>query len=374
MRKRSNLSLHINSSALLENVRQIRGICGSRVRFCAITKANAYGHGSCEITKLLAQSDIEYFGVFTPDEAFDYAGKVKQKYLALEPVHPDMPGVLLHEAAELGVECTIASLQSAEYAAAMLENTKIPLKVHINIDTGMGRCGIQHEEFPQLLEFVNQQETLKLVGIYTHFPAADEEDLTFTRKQINEFESIISESRGNISNDVILHAANSAAALRLSETRLDMVRCGLGMYGCLSLPEITGIKLKPVMRLTAPIIHIATIKQGQSVSYGRTFTAQRETTIGIVPVGYADGYDLRHSSNAVMKVCGCKAPVIGRVTMSLTVIDLTDIPWASPGASATILDDRPGSPCSAEALAKARGTIVYEVLTSAPADATIIVE
>jgi alanine racemase len=192
--------------------------------------------------------------------------------------------------------------------------------------------------------------------------------------QIHEFETLISEYRGQIGEDVIIHAANSAAALRLSETRLDMIRCGLGMYGCLSLPAETHIKLKPVMRLTAPIIHTATIKEGQSVSYGRTFTARRQTRIGIVPVGYADGYDLRHSSNAVMTVCGCKAPVIGRVTMSLTVIDLTDIPWVGPGASATILDDRPDSPCSAEALAKARGTIVYEVLTGAPADATIIVE
>ena len=375
MRRRSDISLHINRAALLENVRQIRGLCGEGVRFCAVTKANAYGHGLAEVTDILAGSDdVDYFAVFSPDEAFDYAGRVRQRFLSLEPVHPDMPGVMLHEAAELGVECTVASVFSAEYAAKMLRGCREPLMVQVNVDTGMGRCGVEVCDLPELLDFISGSDALQLVGIYTHFPTSDEPDASFAHSQTAAFKNIIAQYRSKMASDVIVHAANSAAAVRLPETHLDMVRCGIGIYGHLDIAEKLPVRLMPVMRVTAAIVHTITIQPGQTVSYGRTFTATRPTRVGLVPVGYGNGYDRGFSSKTVMMVRSKPAAVLGRVTMNLTAIDITDIPKATLGAYATIIDSNPHSPCSVAALAAERKTIAHEILTDAPVDATIIIE
>jgi alanine racemase len=203
---------------------------------------------------------------------------------------------------------------------------------------------------------------MRLTGVYTHLASADEADKTAAREQLARFEDVLHSC--DVREPILRHAANSAALADLPEAHYDMVRPGIALYGCPPSDELHHpLDLQPALRLTAHLMQVKTVPAGTAVGYGLTCRFDRETRVGLVPVGYGDGY-LRSLSGrgATMRIRGCDAPVCGRISMDQTVIDLTDVPAAEVGDEVEILSPDPGAPHSAAALAALAGTIPYELL------------
>lgn len=361
---RPDLQAHIFSQDLLDNVRKLKGLCPEKTRFCAVVKANAYGHGISEIVSILMRDGVDMFAVATFYEAL-HIHTITQKHpvFILEPLNPSQSVQEIQACAQKGFHCVLASLDSIKYVRQALESTSGVLRVHLNIETGMGRCGIEPELAHRLLEQIDACPNLQLAGVYTHFATADEEDLSYAYEQQANFERFLNEHRLK-ERGILIHAANSAATIKLPGAHYDMVRCGISMYGYYSRRmKEPPIQLVPVMKLMAPITQIKTFPAGHSISYGRSFITQRDTVAAIVPLGYADGYRRCFSNTAKMKIGAHVVPVIGRVCMDQVILDVTDIPNVQLGQTVTVLDNNHDSPCSAYALADLADTICYEILT-----------
>lgn len=361
---RPDLQAHIFSQDLLNNVRELKSLCPQKTKFCAVVKANAYGHGIGEIVNILMKDGVDAFAVATIYEAFHIASMVGEKsILILEPLNPSQSVEEIQLCARRGFDCILPSLDSLHYIREALRQTQSVLKVHLNIETGMGRSGITPELAGQLLEDIENCPNLKLAGVFTHFATADEEDLSYADEQHRNFEAFL-DNYGLRNRGILIHAANSAATIKMPQAHYDMVRCGIAMYGYFSRPmNNPPVQLKPILKLQAPITQIKQIPAGHSVSYGRSFTPQRDTTAAIVPLGYADGYRRCFSNRAEMKIGQAVVPVIGRVCMDQIILDITDTPDIQLGQMVTVLDNMHDSPCSAYALATLADTICYEILT-----------
>jgi alanine racemase len=371
---RPDLQAHIFSQDLLSNVRKLRGLCPETTRFCAVVKANAYGHGISEIVNILNQDGVDMFAVATFYEALHIAAMAQQQSIfILEPVNPSQSVEEIQVCAQKGFHCVLASADSLKFIREALKNTSSALKVHLNIETGMGRSGVEPEPARQLLGQIADCPALELAGVYTHFATADEEDLSYANEQHERFEAFLKQQKLR-DKGILIHAANSAATIKMPQAHYDMVRCGISMYGYYSRRmKNPPVQLTPVMKLTAPITHIKTIPAGQSVSYGQSFTTKRDTLAAIVPLGYADGYRRCFSNTAMMKVGHRSVPVIGRVCMDQVILDVTEIPDIQLGRMVTVLDNDHDSACSAYALADMADTICYEILTSIHAHVNRIV-
>ena len=361
---RPDLQAHIFSQALLDNVRKLKGLCPQRTKFCAVVKANAYGHGISEIVNLLVADGVDAFAVATFYEALHISSMVAhQMIFILEPLNPSQSIQEIQACASKKFHCVLASLDSVKYVRQALKNTSAVLNVHLNIETGMGRCGIEPELARQLLEEIDDCPNLRLAGVYTHFATADEEDLSYAYEQLENFTLFLDKHQLR-KREIMIHAANSAATIKMPEARFDMVRCGISMYGYYSRRmKDPPVQLSPVMKLTAPITQIKTIPAGHSVSYGQSFVTERDTVAAIVPLGYADGYQRCFSNRALMKIRNAFVPVIGRVCMDQVILDVTDVPDIQLGQRVTVLDNDHNSACSAYALADLASTICYEILT-----------
>ena len=371
---RPDLQAHIFSQDLLDNVRKLKGLCPAKTKFCAVVKANAYGHGISETVNILMRDGVDAFAVATIYEAIHIAPMThKKSILILEPLNPSQTVEEIQLCGRSGFDCILSSLDSLKHVRQALQKTKSVLKIHLNIETGMGRCGINPELAETLMEEIENCPNLKLAGVFTHFATADEEDLSYTQEQQHNFEYFI--NKYHLRNrDILIHAANSAATIKMPQTHYDMVRCGISMYGYYSRQMSNPpVQLKPVLKLQAPITQIKNIPAGHPISYGRSFIPQRDTLAAIVPLGYADGYQRCFSNRAKMQVQGHFAPVIGRVCMDQVILDVTDVPEVQLGQMATVLDNCHDSECSAYALADLANTICYEILTSIHAHVNRIV-
>ncbi|MHC4553251.1 MAG: alanine racemase [Planctomycetota bacterium] len=362
---RPDLQAHIYSQELLDNVRKLKSLCPPTTKFCAVVKANAYGHGIGEIVNILMNDGVDAFAVATLYEALHIAPMIeKQSLMILEPLNPSQSVEEIQLCARKGFDCVLASADSMKYIRDALTKTDYRLQVHLNVETGMGRCGIMPELATQLLDEIDACPNTRLAGVYTHLATADEEDLSYAYEQLDHFEKFLDDHKLKDRDDVIIHAANSAATIKIPQAHYDMVRCGIAMYGYYSRPMTNPpVHLKPVLKLQAPISQIKTIPAGHTVSYGQSYTTSRDTVAGIVPLGYADGYRRGFSNRAKMLIGNTAVPVIGRVCMDQVILDVTDIPNIQLGQMVTVLDNDHQSPCSAYALADLADTICYEMLT-----------
>jgi len=362
---RPDLQAHLHSERLLDNVRALRSLCSPATRFCAVVKANAYGHGIREVVNILKNGPVYFFAVATFYEALHIRPLVRrQPILILEPIHPAQPAEQIRLCAAAGFHCVLASLEGFEWACRALAGTERILAIHLNLETGMGRCGMDPQEAAILLERLSSRTMLRLAGVLTHYATADEEDLSFAWEQQRRFDDFLQTHRLKNRPDLLIHSCNSAAAIKMPQAHYSMVRCGISMYGYYSRPASNPpIVLKPVLKLQAPLTLIKKIKAGSSVGYGRTFVAKRDTLTGLVPLGYADGYRRVFSNKAVMKLGNYFVPVIGRVCMDQVIVDVTDVPGAEIGQMVTVIDDEHQSPCGVYALAELADTICYEILT-----------
>ncbi len=372
---RPDLQAHIYASAMLDNVSALMSLTPSATKFCAVVKANAYGHGIAETVNILKNSDIDFFAVSSIYEALHIAPMItNQSILILEPVHTAQPTDHIGLCAKYRFHCIISSSESLAHVAARLAGTRHILNCHVNVESGMGRNGLAPACAAKLIADIDACPNTKLSGVFTHFATADETDFTYARTQLAAFNVFLKETALPARDDLLIHASNSAATIKMPEAHFDMVRCGISMYGYYSRPmSDPPIPLKPVMKLQGAIVAIKPIPAGHPVSYGGSYTTTRDTTAAIVPLGYADGYWRCFSNKATMLLGQSPVPVIGRVCMDQLLIDVTDVTDVEIGQMVTIIDNNQNSPCSAYALADLANTICYEILTSVHAHVNRIV-
>jgi alanine racemase len=250
----------------------------------------------------------------------------------------------------------------------MARRLNVRLAVHQKVDTGMGRNGFAPEEIDAVLDAVDRSASLDVEGLYTHLAAADEPDDKFTREQLARFEHLAARIAAQGRSIRYLHATNSAGLARYDLPHLTLARPGIALYGYQSNTGSQGeppLPLAPVLRLTARLALLRDLPAGCAIGYGSTWTTRRPSRIGLLPIGYGDGYNRRFGNLAVMQIRGRDVPVVGRISMDLTTLDLTDLPGGGRdvrvGDEVTVISERPGDSNSVEGLARLAGTIPYEI-------------
>lgn len=363
----------ISRSALLHNARLIRARLGPRTKICAMLKADAYGHGAALTADTLcnfsdgqgAAPAVDAIAVASIDEAASLPPLPTPLYI-FRPIENTFIGrqrSKIETAIRHGWVLTVCSPAAADDIARIALAAQRRAAIQVMVDTGMTRSGVAPSLLEPLLKKIESRPALRLMGLCTHFANADEADSPFTLEQLVRFRDVTDAYAAASGGRVMRHAANSAATFFSPETHLDMVRPGLSLYGI--DPEgraRVDRPLRPVLKWTAPLAAIHDVPRGTGVGYGLSWRAENATRIGIVPVGYADGYPRSFSNRAAMMLHGHAAPVVGRVSMDLTTIDLARHPHAIVGDEVTVLDSDPISPASVYALAKWSDTIPYEVL------------
>jgi alanine racemase len=266
------------------------------------------------------------------------------------------------------VTLTVVSPDEVAVLAEAAQRVGGIAEVHVKVDSGMGRSGMPAESAPSLVQLIRGQKRIRLTGLYTHFATADAADKTYARGQIKRFLAAADACGRNgsavssPSNGLTLHMANSAGLIDLPQSHLDMVRPGLSIYGYQPSNEMHNkLPLQPALRLWGRLMQVKELPPGAGCGYGLTYTLDRPGRLGLVPVGYADGYFRCLSNKATMRIRGKDVPVRGRVSMDQTIIDLGEVPEAQTGDVVEIISNDPAAPHSVENLARLAGTIPYEI-------------
>ncbi len=351
----------IDAGALANNVRWLKSRVGDAVGLMAVVKADAYGHGAPHVAEIALRNGADMLAVANIGEASDLrkAG-IQAPILVLSYAPPEAVPLAM----ALKLRLTLYDFGQAKQYQSVARSARDTLKLHLKVDTGMGRLGIPSEQALPLCEFARDQSALQLEGIYTHFSTADS-DPAYLAKQLDRFQSLLSQLRAADFRFRFTHAANSAALLRCRASHFNLVRPGLLLYGLDPLGDGMATKeLQPALRWTTSIAQVKTLPPGSPVGYGNTWRARRQETIAVLPVGYADG--LRRSPRTWREVLihGLRAPVVGRVSMEKTTINVSHIPDVRIGDEATLLGRQGDDEISAEEIAGWLGSITYEVLAS----------
>ena len=330
----------IDTKAFSRNIDAILRRLPQYSRLIAVLKANAYGHGAIELARQCRPDRVAMIATALLEESLELrAAGIELPLLVLGPLKGEHIPIALDHQIRIGV------VGPEELEAACRVARDRDVAIHLKLDSGMGRMGVTEAELPRAVEMIRSTPRLKVEAVYTHFANADEPEDSFTEKQIAKFREMAKAIPAPLH-----HLANSAATLRgLVEPR-DYARVGIALFG-------VGENLEPVMRWRTEIMRLKDLPAGHAIGYGTTFHTKRPSRIATLPVGYADGYDRRLSNNADVIVRGTRAPVVGRVSMDLVTIDVTDIPGAAFGDEAILL----GGDITADELAKRTGTIPYEV-------------
>ena len=368
----SQSRVQVDLPAFGQNVRNLKRLIPATTRFCAVVKANAYGHGGIQCAKTALENGGDFLAVARIQEAVAMrdAGITAPILLLGEALPEQVPFLATH-----GIRASVADIQAARALSAAAQALNATLKIHINIDTGMGRLGFLHPgvvtpgqgEATGILQAggIAGLKGLGVEGAYTHFAKADMIDKTHAKEQLTRFNEMVAMLADMGIYPEIRHAANSAAVLELPEAHFDMVRPGVAMYGMAPSDEvnITRHNLTPIMSITAKVIYAKAVPGNFCISYGCTHVTTAPTVIATVPIGYADGYSRLLSNQGQMLVKGKKAPIVGRVTMDFTMIDVGHIPGVKPGDDVTILGPQGNERITADDIAGLTGTINYEVTT-----------
>ncbi len=355
------LRADISVSAIQHNVRLLTGRLGPGVKLCPIVKADAYGHGLRQVLSVLGLS-ADVLGVALCSEAVELRRLGWQRPVLMFTTAgasdaEDLAVLIAHD-----VTLTVADpgeLRLLEEAAAKAGR---PADVHVKIDSGMTRGGVLPERAADLVGAARAAESVRLTGLYTHFACAEAPDKAATLDQLGVFLRAVEDCGGR--QGLLLHAANSAAAIDLPQTHLDMVRPGMALYGYQPSEALHNVlPLRPALRLTAPIVLVKDVPAGAATGYGMTYRFARNARVALVPVGYADGYCCAFSNGASMRVRGVDCPVRGRISMDQTIVEVTAVPDVRVGDRAEVISPDPDAPHSVRRLAALAGTIPYEVVT-----------
>ncbi|HCL4446496.1 TPA: alanine racemase [Clostridium botulinum] len=351
----------IDLDNLQHNLKQIKKICGNK-EIIGVIKANAYGHGAMEIAPTLLENGVSRLAVAVLSEAMELRMSGVKKPIMILGYTPWALGDML---LDNDIEQSVYSYNDAlELSKIAVLKRKI-LKIHIVVDTGMGRIGfLPTKESVEDVYKISKLPNIEIEGVFSHFSSADDLDKDYTLYQMNKYNEFINKLEEKNIQAPIKHIANSAAIIDLENTHLDAVRAGIIMYGYYPSNYVlrNNINLKPVMSLKTSIVHIKKVSSGEYISYGRTFKTKRESIIATLPIGYADGYNRLLSNKGKVIVNGKLAPVIGRVCMDQCMIDVTFIENLKVGDVVTIMGEENGVSYTAEDIASQIGTISYEVI------------
>jgi len=350
----------IDLAALRHNVAAVRARLAPDVRVMAVVKADAYGHGAVRVARALAGAGVDMFGVALVEEgvALRESGLAAPILVMGLAEEADLADAL---AADLTLTVDGPATAGPIDLAAAARGARAA--VHLKIDTGMNRLGVRAEVAAEAADAVAALPHLELAGVYTHLACADEPDDAVTPGQLAAFAEALEAARSAGVAPPLVHVANSAAVFARPEAHFGMVRSGLALYGVAPSEAAKAAGLRPVMSLKTRVATVKRVRAGEGVSYGHRWRAERDGRVGVLPIGYADGYPRALSSRAQVRAAGRLAPVVGAVCMDALMVDLTDVPEAAPGLEVTLLEADSESPLSAAALAAAAGTIPYEILT-----------
>jgi alanine racemase len=359
-----NSWVEIDRAALRSNVQACRQIIGPRCRLLALVKGNAYGHGLCEAAAVLLDAGVDMLGVEAIGEAAMLrTSGVSGPLLLVGPIPPANVSLLLsHRLTPL-----LVSPEQVQLVGTLARQAACGLDVHLKFDTGMHRQGILRRELPTLLDLLAKYPELRVSGVATHLARADEaERPEWTRRQLEQFHDIIATLALAGIRAPLRHAANSAAALLWPETRLDMVRLGIALYGFWPGPAVQRASaakppLRPVLTWKTRVAAVKTVECGAGVGYSGSYVTTRESRLAVLPLGYYDGYSRSLSDLGQVLVHGRRAPVCGRVSMNLMTVDVTDIPAVQPGDEVVLIGRQGTATIAAEEMAAWLGTIHYEV-------------
>jgi alanine racemase len=358
------LYAEIDLDAAEQNFRRLSAVIEPPSKICCVVKANAYGHDDLALGRLYEDLGADFFAVSNILEAEKLRQGVKNSdILILGWTHPDCVPELL----ACGIIQTVTGLEHAAALAKSLPEGET-LRVHIKIDTGMGRLGIKFSDFSAAIDEIKAITALpgiKAEGIFTHFAAADGIDtdsMDFTTAQKECFFYLCDRLERDGIHFIHRHCFNSAGTIMHYDNRSTLERVGISLYGLKpdrAMPQ--PFSLLPVMSLYSIVSQVKTIKQGESVSYGRTYTAKSEIKTAVIPVGYADGYPRSLSNKGYMLINGHKAGILGRVCMDQTVVDITDIPGVKVGDRVVVIGKSGEEVITADTVAELAGTIGYEI-------------
>lgn len=366
----------VDLKAIAHNIRELRRITNPKASFMAVVKANAYGHGIIEVARQSLENGAEALGVAHIEEG-----------IQLRKTGIDVPVLIfgytspkhVKKLIEFDLTQTVFSYETSRALSEALAAYGKKIKVHIKVDTGMGRVGLlldrlrlstYNKEITDSsvseVESISRLPMFELEGVYTHFATADQSDKSYAGEQFEIFMDFLNQLRIAGLEIPVTHTANSAAIINMPETHLDMVRAGISIYGLYTSEEVDRsiIKLKPAMALKTKIIHLKKVPAGFKVGYGITYETEKPTTIATVSIGYADGLNRLLSSNGRMLACGHSAPILGRVCMDLTMLDVGNIPEIAIGEEVVVFGKQGNESISVDEIASTINTINYEVVST----------
>lgn len=354
--------IEIDKAALASNVRHLKKIAGDQVTLMVAVKANAYGHGAVTASRVALANGAEYLAVANMDEALDLRQhEISAPILVLSYVPPE--GV--REAILQKITLSLYDVSLARVYQRIAGELQQTLTVHLKFDTGMGRLGILPHEIPDLMTVLAQCPSLQVEGIYTHFSTADEDPI-YTTVQSANFEAVVQRLKMANMDFRYIHAANSAATLSSASYHFNMVRCGIATYGLNPSDQVrVPAQLRQVMQWKTVIAQVKTLPAGHAVGYGNTYRTASDERIAVLPIGYGDGFRRAPASWREVLVRGQRAPVIGRVSMEKTTINVSHIPDVAIGDEVVLMGVQNGQTITAEDIAQQLGTSNYEVVCSA---------
>lgn len=342
--------------AIAHNLGVVRGVAQGR-KVLAVVKADGYGHGIVPVSQKLQAEGVDGFGVALAEEGLELreAG-IDRAILVLNGIH----GRAHHDVIASGLTPVLYEISEAAAFHAVAAGR--PIDVHLKVDTGMGRLGVPVASLAEFLTELRSFSSIRIAGLMTHLSTADA-DPEFVAAQLKSFAHADGLVRRYGHDPIVLHAANSAALFRHPEAHFDWVRPGIALYGYPGADSIDA-PLRPAMRWRTEVIRLRMLEPGESVGYGRTFRATRQIRLATIPLGYGDGLLRSASNRAQVLIGGHRCPVVGNVSMDLTTVDVSAVPDVALGDEVLLLGEQDGESLDARDLARATGTIPYEVLTN----------
>jgi len=353
---------HIDLEALAFNFHSCKKFIGRDAKYMAVVKADGYGHGAVECATRLEAEGIDWFGVAIPEEGVQLriAG-VNVPILCLGSFWPGQEQLIV----EHGLTPVIFDLDTAALLNRCAGEHNLVIDIHVKIDTGMGRVGWRHENAAEFANELSRFKNLRVDGVLTHFASAeDPNQAEFTHRQIERFNAARDTFHNAGHTPKWFDLANSPGAIIHPESRGNMVRLGGALYGLINdilTPDTKRPELKPVLSLSSRITHIKSISAGETLGYGRTFTTARDSVIALLPIGYADGYPRGLSNRSRAFVNGSLVPIVGRISMDWTLLDVTDLAEVSVGDEVFLIGGGADHTIKAADLARELDTIGYEI-------------
>ncbi len=358
----------ISLDAIMHNFNEIKKKVGNGPKICCVIKADGYGHGAEELSGIYEKLGADFFAVSNIDEGIEIRSsgvKLPILILGYTPVRD------AQRLAQYNISQAVFSLDYAKALSAQCAEYGCVCKIHIKCDTGMSRIGFMCQAFPRDDASVDEiceacaLTNLQPEGLFTHFCVSDEsaEGRDFTRKQFENFTHVRDALEERGLHIPIVHCSNSGAIEDYAATYCDMVRAGIILYGLAPSPKLSGkLDLQPAMTLKTTVAYVKTLRAGADISYGRTFTAERDMKIATVPIGYADGFVRQNARDGYMLVNGRRAKIVGRICMDQTMLDVTGIEDVKVGDEVIVFGTGEHGEPTADTLARNTDTINYEVV------------